>query len=109
MDRLVKIGGQLRYPNALLYFTVRQACPVGGSEKNFFGNRKKCSSPILANGIKLVENLCLGVATIFQSTTPQNVIATNDAEGNLHISITTGRRGMAYGSKSVEILCFYLC
>ena len=30
-------------------------CVVGWSEKNF--NRKKCSSQILANGLKLVENL----------------------------------------------------
>ena len=48
----------------------------------------------------MVENLfkfCfLGVATIFQSATPQNVIATDDAGDNSYISVTTGRRVMAY-------------
>ena len=50
------------------------------------------SSQILANDLKLVENLFLGVATIFQPATLQNVIATDDAGGNSHISVTTGRR-----------------
>ena len=50
-------------------------------KKIFFGNRQKCSSQILANGLKLVENLRLGVATIFQSAIPQNVIATDDEGG----------------------------
>ena len=51
----------------------------------------------------------MGVATIFQPVTPQNVIATDDAGGSSYISVTTGPRVMAYGSKSVEIPCFYLC
>ena len=56
-------------------------------KKIFFANSKRCSSQILANGPKLVENLFFfGVALIFQPVTPQNVIATDDAGGNSHIS-----------------------
>ena len=43
--------------------------------KNIFLEIKKCSSQILANGVKLVEILFLEVA-------PQNVIAIDDVEGS---------------------------
>ena len=61
----------------------------------------------------MVENLlkiCFwGVAPIFQPVTPPNVIATDDTESDSHILVTTGRRGMVYGSKCAEIPCSYLC
>ena len=77
--------------------------------KIFFGNRKKCSSQILANGLKLLTNLVWGVAPIFQPAPPQNVFATIDAGNNSYILVTTGRRVIVYGSKSAEIPCSYLC
>ena len=66
-----------------------------------FSNPRKC--------LKLVENLFLGVAPFIQPAPPRNVIAIDDGWGNLRISVTTGRRVMAYGSKSAEIPCSYLC
>ena len=93
-------------------------------KKIFSWNRKKCSSQILANGLKLLEKWILGVAPIFPPATPQNVIATDDAGGNSYILsnsymlsqlmtqeviLITGRRVMVYGSKSAEIPCSYLC
>ena len=75
-------------------------------KKTIFGNRKKCSQ-IRPNGQKLVKKLVLEGCPHFPAT-PQNVIANNDAGGNSHILVTTGRRVMVYSSKSAETPCSYL-
>ena len=71
-------------------------------KKSFFENRKKDSFQVLVNGLKLVEILYLGVATIFQPATPQNVVMTDEAGGNSHISVTTGRRVMLYIAQNLR-------
>ena len=83
---------------------------IGWSEKNFFGNRKKCSFQILASGVKLLENFGFdGLLPFSSRLPPQNVITTNDAGGNSYTSVTTDRRVMVYGSTSVEMPCFFQC
>ena len=55
----------------------------------------------------MVENLfkicVLGVAAFLQPSTPQNVIATDDAGGNSHISVTTGWRHMAQNLRNYHV------
>ena len=78
--------------------------------KNFFLEIEKS---VVLKSRQMVQNLFkvyfLGVAPIFQLATPQTVIANDDARDNSYISVTAGQRVMAYGSKSEEIPCFYLC
>ena len=44
------------------------------SEKNFFGNSKKCSLEILANGLKIGKNRLEPVATYHGLATPQKLV-----------------------------------
>ena len=46
----------------------------------------------------------------FSSLLPFKMLSQNDdAGGNSHISVTTGRRVMVYSAKSAETPCSYLC
>ena len=78
--------------------------------KNFFLKSKKEQRTNPGKWSKTsLKFVFFGVATIFQPATPKNVIVTDDAGGNSYISVTTGQRVTACGSKSAEIPCFYLC
>ena len=49
-------------------------CRLGWSEKNFFGNSKKRSLEILANGLKIEKNRLEPVATYHGLATPQKLV-----------------------------------
>ena len=50
-------------------------CALGWSEKNFFGNSKKCCLEILANGLKIEKNRLEPVATYHGLATPPKLVA----------------------------------
>ena len=73
----------------------------------------KIEKSVVLKSRQMVQNLLkicfLGGCSHFPAGNPPNVIPTVGVGGNLHISVTTDRRAMVYGSKSAETPYSYLC
>ena len=78
-------------------------------KKIFFGNSKKCSLEILANGLKIEKNRLEPVATYHGLTTPQKIGCGGKMAIKSCYLITASRRDLIYSSKVAESSCFYVC
>jgi len=64
---------------------------LGWSEKKFFQNRKKCSSKILPNILKLSKKLVLAGCTLWGASNPANLFRGGKIASKCHNSQTTHR------------------
>ena len=72
---------------------------LGWSEKNFFGNSKKCSLEILANDLKIEKNRLEPVATYHGLATPPKIGRGGKMAIKSCYFITASRRDLIYSSK----------
>ena len=79
-------------------------------KKFFFGNSKKCSLEILANGLKIEKKIDLSQLPPTMGWLPPPKIGRG---GKMAIKscylITASRRDLIYSSKVAESSCFYEC
>ena len=85
------------------------AADSGGVKKIFFGNSKKCSLEILANGLKIEKNRFEPLATYHGLATPQKIGRGGKMAIKSCYLITASRRDLIYSSKVAESSCFYEC
>ena len=78
-------------------------------KKFFFGNSKKCSLEILANGLKIEKNRLEPVATYHGLATPPKIGRGGKMAIKSCYLITASRRDLIYSSKVAESSCFYEC
>jgi len=82
---------------------------LGWSEKKILRNRKKCSTKILPNTLKLPKKLVLAGCTLWGASSPLKYLPRGKIAPKCHNSQTTYRRYLVFGSKFAELPCFYKC